>query len=86
MATIKKKIWPKSFDLLRKGVKKFEVRVADFKIKKGDTLVLREWNPRTGKYTGREMRRRTGQVFKFDLNDYGQKKLMVKRGFYVIQF
>ncbi len=41
---IKKKIWPEFFESVESGKKKFEVRVADFEIKEGDTLVLEEWN------------------------------------------
>ncbi len=86
MATIKKKAWPQSFALVKKGTKKFEVRVADFKIKKGDALILREWNPKTKKYSGREVKKKVKFAAKFGLDDYGQKKLMEKKGFYVIQF
>ena len=85
MAIITKKIWPKWFKEMKRGGKKFEFRVADFRIKKGDTLVLREWNPRTKKYTGRELRKKANYVLKFRLNDYGQKKLIEKKGFYIIE-
>ncbi|MBI2514566.1 DUF3850 domain-containing protein [Candidatus Wolfebacteria bacterium] len=83
---IKKKIWPEFFRLVKSGKKKFELRVADFKIKKGDTLVLQEWNPKTKKYTGKEVREKVNFVWKRKLNDYGQKKLIEKKGLYVIQF
>ncbi len=42
MATIKKKIWPKFFNLVASGKKRFELRLADFDIKEGDTFVLKE--------------------------------------------
>ncbi|MBI4094872.1 MAG: DUF3850 domain-containing protein [Candidatus Liptonbacteria bacterium] len=86
MATITKKIWPKWFHDVKRGKKKFEFRVADFRVKSGDTLVLREWNPKTKKYTGRELRKKAKYVRKFRLNDYGQKKLIERKGFYIIQF
>lgn len=82
---IKKKIWPRDFQLTKSGRKKFELRVADFKIKTGDTLILQEWNPKTKKYTGKSLKRKVGYVHKFRLNDYGQKKIIEKRGLYVIQ-
>ena len=41
MATIHKKIWPKWFNLIKKGKKNVEFRLADFKLKEGDTLVLK---------------------------------------------
>ncbi len=85
MRTTNKKIWPTDFKLAKSGKKKFELRVADFKIKKGDTLLLQEWNPKTKKYTGRQLKKKVNFVHKFKLNDYGQKKLIEKKGLYVIQ-
>lgn len=35
--------------------KNVELRLADFNIKPGDTLRLREWDPQTRKYTGRTL-------------------------------
>ena len=86
MAIIEKKIWPKYFELVKSGKKRFELRLADFKIKKGDTLVLKEWNPKKKEYTGRKIKKKVNYVSKFKLNDFGQKKEIEKRGLYVIQF
>lgn len=41
---IRKKIWPEFFEAVKSGKKRFEVRLADFKIKEGDKLVLEEWD------------------------------------------
>ena len=86
MAIIKKKIWPRYFKIMKSGKKKFELRLADFRIKKGDTLILEEWNPKTKKYTGREIKKKANFILKFKLNDFGQKKAIERRGLYVIQF
>lgn len=86
MAIIKKKITPKYFKLVKAGKKKFELRLADFKIKKGDTFILQEWNPKTKKYTGRELKKKVNFILKFKLNDFGQAKEIKKKGLYVIQF
>ncbi len=86
MAIIQKKIWPKYFELVKSGKKKFELRLADFKIKQGDILLLEEWNPKTKKYTGRKIKKKVNYVLKFRLNDFGQKKEIEKKGLYVIQF
>ena len=86
MAIIKKKIWPKWFREVKSGRKKFEFRLADFKVKRGDTLVLKEWDPKKKAYTGREIKKKISYVRKFHLNDYGQKKQLEKKGFYLIQF
>lgn len=57
------KIWPKYFDVVRRGDKPFEVRKNDRSFAVGDTLVLQEFEPgtttlgkmpgTTGRYTGR---------------------------------
>lgn len=52
------------FDEVFMGRKTFEVRENDRNFKKGDTLILKEWNPETEKYTGRELARSVTYVFK----------------------
>lgn len=85
MAEIKKKIWPEDFEAVVSGRKKFEFRLADFSVQEGDTLVLEEWNPATQQYTGRRLEKKVGYVQKFGLDDYGQKKELEEKGFYIIQ-
>ena len=53
MKIIEKKTWPEFFRKVKSGQKNVELRLADFKIKKGDILVLREWNPKKESYTGK---------------------------------
>lgn len=55
---IKKKTWPKYFQEILEGKKKFEVRLADFDVKEGNTLILEEYDPKTKKYTGRTIKRK----------------------------
>ena len=86
MAIIKKKIWPEWFKLVKSGKKKFELRLADFKVKKGDVLILEEWDPKTKKYTGRKIRKNVKYTLRFKLDDFGQEKEIKKKGLYVIQF
>ena len=86
MVVIKKKIWPKHFELIKSKKKRFEFRLADFKVREGDTLILEEWDPKKKKYTGRKIRRKVKFFLKFDLNDFGQKKELEQKGFYIIQF
>ena len=85
MAIIKKKTWPKYFELVKSRKKNFELRLANFKVKEGDILILEEWDPRKKKYTGRKIKRKVKYVLKFCLNDFGQKKEIEKRGLYIIQ-
>ncbi|MEN9338207.1 MAG: hypothetical protein RIQ41_521 [Candidatus Parcubacteria bacterium] len=55
MAIIKKKLWKEYWDLLESGKKKYDLRLNDFEIMEGDTLVLQEWDKDTQEYTGREL-------------------------------
>jgi hypothetical protein len=49
------KTWPIYFEMMQKNLKNFEIRKNDRNFKVGDILRLKEWNPETKKYTGREM-------------------------------
>jgi len=86
MAEIRKKIWPKYFQLVKSDKKKFELRLADFDIKEGVTFILEEWNPKTKEYTGRTIEKKIDYILKFNLDDFGQKKEIEEKGLYVIQF
>jgi ASC-1-like (ASCH) protein len=85
MAIIKKKISPDYFELINSDKKRFELRLADFDIKEGDTLMLEEWNPETKQYTGRKIQKLVNYVLRFRLNDFGQKEEIEKNGLFVIQ-
>ncbi len=52
---VKKKIWPGYFARVVAGQKKFELRLGDFAIGEGDTLVLEEWDPQSKRYSGRSV-------------------------------
>lgn len=82
---IKKKIWPEFFNLIKSGKKRFDLRVANFDIKEGDTLVLEEWDPQIKAYTGRKITKKVGYILRFKLNDFGQEEEIKKHGLCVIQ-
>jgi ASC-1-like (ASCH) protein len=82
---VKKKIWPEYFEAVNSGKKRFELRLADFDIKEGDTLILEEWDPKTKQYTGRKIEKKVSHVLKFKLDDFGQKKDIEEKGLVVIQ-
>ncbi|MDP3882866.1 MAG: DUF3850 domain-containing protein [Candidatus Staskawiczbacteria bacterium] len=86
MAIIKKKIWPELFEKVQSEEKRFELRVTDFDVEKGDILVLEEWNPKNKEYTGRKVEKKVDYVLKFNLDDFGQKKEIEEKGLQVIQF
>lgn len=49
------KTWPKAFQAVFDGRKRYEIRKDDRGFAVGDLLYLREWEPHTESYTGREM-------------------------------
>jgi ASC-1-like (ASCH) protein len=81
----RRKIWPEYFELVSSGKKKFELRLNDFDVKEGDTLVLEEWDGKLKKYTGRKIEKKVGYVLKFKLDDFGQEKQIKEKGLVVIQ-
>jgi len=83
---IKKKVWPKYFGLIKSGKKKFELRLADFKVKKGDILILEEWNPKTKKYTGRKLKKKVNYVIKTKSLKFWPQEEIKKYGYQILQF
>lgn len=83
---IEKKVWPKFFEDIKSGKKTFDVRIADFKCKPGDILVLREWDPKKKKYTGRIIEKKIGYVLKTNNLTFWKKKDIEKYGFQVLGF
>lgn len=83
MTTIKKKVPPDFYDLVNSNKKNFELRLNEFEVKEGDTLILEEWDPKTKEYTGRTIEREVGYVLKFKLNDFGQEELIKEKGLVV---
>lgn len=52
------KIWPEHFQQVLSGAKPFEIRKDDRGFAVGDLVCLREFEPATQDYTGRELQRR----------------------------
>ncbi len=69
MNRVEKKVWPQYFQEILDGKKTFELRLNDFDIAEGDTLVLKEWDPETKAYTGREFERKVGYVGRWRLDE-----------------
>jgi ribosomal protein S17 len=87
MTRIEKKAWPELFQKILNGEKTFDVRLADFNCKKGDILILREWDPKTKKYTGRKIEKKVAFILKTkDCEKFWAKKEVKKYGFQVIGF
>jgi hypothetical protein len=62
MKTHELKTWPEYYAAIEKGEKTFEIRKNDRDFKKGDEVVLKEWNPITENYTGNSMTFCVGHV------------------------
>jgi ribosomal protein S17 len=83
---IEKKCWPELFQKIVEGEKNFDVRLADFKCKRGDTLILKEWSPKTRDYTGRVLRKKVAFVLRTkDLKFWADKDIK-KYGLQIISF
>ncbi|MFH1407802.1 MAG: DUF3850 domain-containing protein [Patescibacteria group bacterium] len=82
---IEKKVWPKYFQAIIEDKKNYELRLADWKCNKGDTLILKEWNPKTKNYTGREITKKVKYVAKFKIDNlFWPKEDIEKYGFQII--
>ena len=86
MTLIEKKIWPRYFETILKGDKTFEVRLADFAVQEGDTLVLKEWDPKTEQYTGRQIEKVVSYLLNTKNVTFWPKEQIEKNGLYVIGF
>ncbi len=69
MAVIKKKTWPESFAPILSGKKGYDLRLGDFAVSEGDTIVFEEWDPTTKQYTGRSVEKRVTYVSKFKVDE-----------------
>ncbi len=83
---IRKKTTPEYFQEIFDCKKSFEVRLADWKCKPGDVLILEEWNQKTKKYTGRILEKKVTYVLKTKDLKFFSKKDVEKYGFQIIAF
>ena len=82
---IEKGVQPNYFKAIAGGRKRFEVRLANFKCKPGDILVLKEEKRGTKKYTGRKQECEV--LYKFntkDIEKFHSKKDIDKYGLLVL--
>ena len=86
MATIHKKVWREYFEKIISGKKKLELRLADFEVNEGDTLVLEEWDKDKKEYTGRTVEVVTTYIIKTKSQTFWSLEEVEKYGFQIIQF
>jgi hypothetical protein len=87
MAIIKKKCWPEFFEKFVSGERTLELRLADFDLKDGDTIVMEEYNPQTKQYTGRLasfLCKKVERAAQNPLQFYSVEDVQ-KNGFWIIQ-
>lgn len=85
MFVIKKKILPGYFDAVASGKKKYELRLNDFDISEGDTLLLEEWDPDKKEYTGRSVEKKATYVAKFKVDElFWPKEEIMEKGIQII--
>lgn len=82
-----KKVWPEYFQAILDGKKTYELRLDDFQVGEGDILVLREWDPKTKEYTGREVEKEVTYVGKFKIDKLFWPQVEIeKHGLQIISF
>ncbi len=86
MATVHKKVWREYFDKIISGEKKFELRLADFEVNKGDTLILEEWDKDKEEYAGRKIEGVATYIIKTRGQTFWPQEDVEKYGFQIIQF
>ena len=80
MSIFKKKCWPEYFKDVYSGKKNYDLRLNDFELNEGDTLILEEWDPKTQEYSGRVAERKVTYVGKWKIQDlfWSEKEIMDK--------
>ena len=86
MAVIHKKVWREYFEKIISGKKMFELRLSDFEINEGDTLVLEEWDKDKQEYTGRKVEVIATYILKTKGQTFWPPEEVEKHGFQIIQF
>ncbi|WKZ25052.1 MAG: DUF3850 domain-containing protein [Patescibacteria group bacterium] len=81
---IEKKTWPEQFEALVSGIKKFDCRLADFNCQVGDTLVLKEWDPITAQYTGRQLEKHITYILRTKEAPFWNKEEIEEFGLQII--
>lgn len=87
---IVKKILPEYFQDIVDGKKKYELRLNDFNINVGDTLVLEEYTSsdlKTREFTGRKIEKKVTYLKKFKIQDLWWSEVDIKeKGIQIISF
>jgi ribosomal protein S17 len=83
---IRKKTWKEGFEKILSGEKTFDARLANFKCKPGDILVLEEYDPKIKKYTGRKIEKEITFVLNTKKQKYWTQSDIAKEGLQIMGF
>ncbi|HEX6976926.1 MAG TPA: DUF3850 domain-containing protein [Patescibacteria group bacterium] len=83
---IRKKTWMPFFQEILDGKKTFDARLANFSCKKGDILVLEEYDPVTKKYTGRKLEKEITFVLNTKKQKFWTQSDIQKSGLLIMSF
>ena len=80
-----KKIAPIWFEQILLGKKKYELRLNDFEVEEGDTLLLEEWTENPKAPTGRKIEKKVTSVGKFRIGElYWPKEEILEKGLQIL--
>lgn len=82
MKTHNLKVWPQWFWAIGDGSKRFEIRKDDRQFEVSDTIVLEEFKPGTGEYTGRKLEKVITYISRGD----DAESIGLKEGYCVLGF
>ncbi|MDR1026658.1 MAG: DUF3850 domain-containing protein [Lactobacillus sp.] len=85
MAVVRKKSYNPYFEQVKNGEKKFDLRLADFEVKPGDTIIFEEYDEDTRQPTGRFTEHKVGYVLKTKDVGYWTADEIAESGFMVMQ-
>jgi len=83
---IEKKVWTYYFQKILDGKKNFELLLANFQCREGDILVLKEWDPEEGVYTGRQIEKEITYVTTLKDIPFWSPSQIEEHGFQIISF
>ena len=83
---IVKKVWPKYFQKIIEGKKTYELRLANWECNEGDTLILKEWDPETKEFTGREVKKMVTYIGNTKNMTFWPAEDVQKYGYQIISF
>ncbi len=83
---IRKKTWTEAFEKILSSEKTFDARLANFKVKPGDILVLEEYNPKIKKYTGRKIEKKITFVLNTKTQKFWSQSDIKKHGLVIMAF